>query len=73
MLSVRADCHTAFRKGLYFIVITVTVVTLPVDIGFLLRGPTRKPGDCHTIVTVTVTEETDWVRGLLGGVSVVTS
>jgi hypothetical protein len=73
VLSVRSDCHTAFRKGLYFIVLTVTVVTLPVAIGFLLTVPTRKPRDSHTIVTVTVTEETDWVRSLLGGVTVVTS
>jgi hypothetical protein len=31
--------HTAIRKKLYFIVITVTTVILPISIGFLHDGP----------------------------------
>jgi hypothetical protein len=47
-----------FRKALHFTVTTVTVVTLPVSMGFLYDGPYVDPHDRHSIVLVTVTERT---------------
>ncbi len=37
------ECRTAFRKRSYFIVITVTTVTLSVSIRFLRDGPFAEP------------------------------
>jgi hypothetical protein len=40
--------------------------------GFLRDGPYPKPPDRHSIVTVTVTEETAWATGFFARVTVVT-
>lgn len=37
-LPVRSDCHTAFRKPVHFIVMTVTVVIRPLSTEFLRDG-----------------------------------
>jgi hypothetical protein len=43
LLSVRPDHRTAFRKRPYFIIMSVTIVTLPISMGFLRDGDREKP------------------------------
>jgi hypothetical protein len=59
--GLRRECRTAFRKRSYFIVITVTIVTLPMSMGFLrdaLNGCDR-----HFVVTSTVTARSLYLGG----------
>jgi hypothetical protein len=41
--GLRRERRTAFRKRLHFIVITVTIVTLPVSMTFYRDGPFAEP------------------------------
>lgn len=45
------------REPLHFTVMSVTIVTLPISMGFSRDGPYPSPRDRHTIVTLIVTEE----------------
>ena len=53
-------------------VMSVTGVTLPVFIGLLRNAAYTLSRDRHVIVTVTVSEETPYLSGLLAGVTVMT-
>ena len=54
------------------IVMTVTVVTFPVFIELLRDAACTLSRDRHVIVTVTVTEETPYLSGLLATVTAMT-
>jgi hypothetical protein len=58
-----------FRQPLHFTVMSVMTATLSISMGFLRDGPMRNPRDRHSIVTVTVTERTAYVSGLLARVT----
>jgi hypothetical protein len=60
------------RKPVQIIVMSVTVVTLPVFIELLRDAAYTLSRDRHVIVTVTVTEETPYLSGFLAGVTVMT-
>ena len=57
------------RKPVQIIVMTVTVVTLPLFIKLLRDAACTLSRDRHVIVTVTVTEETPYLSGLLATVT----
>ena len=60
------------RKPVQIIVMTVTVVTLPLFIKLLRDAACTLSRDRHVIVTVTVTEETPYLSGLLATVTLMT-
>jgi hypothetical protein len=61
------------RKAVQIIVMSVTVVTLPVFIELLRDAAYTLSRDRHVIVTVTVTEETPYlISGLLATVTAMT-
>ncbi len=60
------------RKAVQIIVMSVTVVTLPVLIGLLREAGYTLSRDRHVIVMVSVTEETPYLSGLLATVTVMT-
>ena len=66
------QASVVLRKPVQFIVMTVTVVTLPVFIELLRDAAYALPRDRRFIVTVTVTEETPYLSGFLTGVTVMT-
>ena len=60
------------RKPVEIIVMSVTVVTLPVFIELLRDAACTLSRDLHGIVTVIVTEETPYLSGLLATVTAMT-
>jgi hypothetical protein len=60
------------RKAVQIIVMTVTVVTLPIFIELLRDAACTLSRDRHVIVMVSVTEETPYLSGFLAGVTVMT-
>jgi hypothetical protein len=75
-LDLTAECPTPFREPLQFIVIAVTGVirgTFPHTYGvFYMTINSWRVRDRRVIVTVTVTEETPYLSGLLATVTVMT-
>jgi hypothetical protein len=66
------QASVVLRKAVQIIVMTVIVVTLPVFIELLRDAACTLSRDRHVIVTVTVTEETPYLSGLLVVVTVMT-
>ena len=66
------QASVVLRKAVQIIVMSVTVVTLPVIIELLRDAVCTLSRDRHVIVTVTVTEETPYLSGFLAGVTVMT-
>ena len=62
-----AQASVVLRKAVQIIVMSVTVVTLAVFIELLRAAAYPLSRDRHVIVTVTVTEETPYLSGLLAG------
>ena len=60
-----AQASVVLRKAVQIIVMSVTVVTLPVFIGLLRDAAYTLSRDRHVIVTVTVTEKALLHRGSL--------
>ena len=67
-----AQASVVLRKAVRIIVMSVTVVTLPVFIELLHDAANTLSRDRHIIVTVTVTEETPYLSGLLTTVRAMT-
>ena len=67
-----AQASVVLRKAVQMIVMSVTVLTLPVFIELLRDAACTLSRDRHVIVTVTVTEETPDLSGLFAGVTVMT-
>src|SRR5215210_7131769 len=67
-----AQESVVLRKPVQIIVMSVTVVTLPVFIELLRDAAYTLSRDRHVIVTVIVTEETPHLSGLLATVTVMT-
>jgi hypothetical protein len=67
-----AQASVVLRKAVQIIVMSVTVVTLPVFIELLRDAAYTLSRDRHVIVTVIVTEETTYLSGLLATVTVMT-
>ena len=67
------QASVVLRKAVQIIVMSVTVVTLAVFIGLLREAAYTLSRDRHVIVTVTVTEETPYLSGLLADVKVMTA
>jgi hypothetical protein len=67
-----AQASVVLRKPVQIIVMSVTVVTLPVFIELLRDAACTLSRDLHGIVTVIVTEETPYLSGLLADVTVMT-
>jgi hypothetical protein len=59
-----AQASVVLRKAVQIIVMSVTVVTLPVFIELLREAACTLSRDLHGIVTVIVTEETPYLSGL---------
>jgi hypothetical protein len=66
------QASVVLRKAVQIIVMSVTVVTLPVFIELLRDAACTLSRDRHGIVTVIVTEETPHLSGLFAGVTVMT-
>ena len=66
------QASVVLRKPVQIIVMSVTVVTLPVFIELLRDAAYTLSRDRHGIVTVIVTEETPHLSGLFAGVTVMT-
>ena len=66
------QASVVLRKPVQIIVMTVTVVTLPVFIELLRDAACTLSRDRHVIVTVTVTGETPHLSGFLATVTVMT-
>ena len=66
------QASVVLRKAVQIIVMSVTVVTLPVFIELLREAACKLSRDRHVIVTVTVNEETPYLSGLLATVTVTT-
>jgi hypothetical protein len=66
------QASVVLRKPVQIIVMSVTVVTLPVFIELLRDAAYTLSRDRHFIVTVSVTEETPDLSGLLATMTVVT-
>src|SRR5215208_1219930 len=66
------QASVVLRKPVQIIVMSVTVVTLPVFIELLRDAAYTLSRDRHVIVTVIVTEETPDLSGLLATVTVMT-
>ena len=66
------QASVVLRKPVQIIVMSVTVVTLPVFIELLRDAACTLSRDRHVIVTVIVTEETPDLSGLLAGVTAMT-
>jgi hypothetical protein len=66
------QASVVLRKAVQIIVMSVTVVTLPVFIELLRDAACTLSRDRHVIVTVTVTEETPYLSGLLATVTAMT-
>ena len=56
----------------YFIVMSVTIVTLPLDMGFIDDARFQKSSDSRFIVTVTITARSLYLSGLPPAVTAVT-
>ena len=67
-----AQASVVLRKAVQIIVMSVTVVTLPVFVELLRDAAYTLSRDRHGIVTVIVTEETPHLSGLLATVTVMT-
>jgi hypothetical protein len=67
-----AQASVVLRKAVQIIVMSVTIVTLAVFIGLLRDAASTFSGYRHFIVTVSVTEETPYLSGLLASMTVVT-
>ncbi len=67
-----AQASVVLRKAVQIIVITVTVVTLPVFIELLRDAAYTLSRDRHVIVTVIVTEEMPYLSGFLATVTAMT-
>ncbi len=67
-----AQASVVLRKPVQIIVMSVTVVTLPVFIELLREAACTLSRDRQVIVTVTLTERTPYLSGLLAGVRVMT-
>ena len=65
-----AQASVVLRKAVRIIVMSVTVVTLPVFIGLLCDAGYTLSRDRHVIVILSVTEETPYLSGLLATVTV---
>jgi len=48
--GLRSECNIASKKPLHFTVMSVTVVTLPMSMGFLHDGPYPELSGRHFIV-----------------------
>ena len=66
------QASVVLRKAVQIIVMSVTVVTLPVFIELLRDAACTLSRDLHGIVTVIVTEGTPYLSGLLATVTVMT-
>jgi hypothetical protein len=66
---LRRERCTAFREPLHFIVITVTVVALPMSKGFLRDDPL--PGSPCTVTPIVI-EKSPYLCGSLRGVTMIT-
>jgi hypothetical protein len=66
------QASVVLRKPVQIIVMTVTVVTLPVFIELLRDAACTLSRDRHVIVTVTVTEETPYLSGFLAPMTAMT-
>ena len=66
------QASVVLRKAVQIIVMSVTVVTLPVFIELLRDAAYTLSRDRHGIVTVIVTEETPHLSGLLATVTAMT-
>jgi hypothetical protein len=66
------QASVALRKAVQIIVMSVTVITLPVFIELLRDAACTLSHDRHVIATVTVTEETPYLSGLLATVTAMT-
>jgi hypothetical protein len=71
-LVAAMQASVVLRKPVQIIVMSVTVVTLPVFIELLRDAACTLSRDRHVIVTVTVTEETPYLSGLLATVTAMT-
>jgi hypothetical protein len=71
-LVAAMQASVVLRKPVQIIVMSVTVVTLPVFIELLRDAACMLSRDRHVIVTVTVTEETPYLSGLLATVTAMT-
>ena len=67
-----AQASVVLRKPVQIIVMSVTIVTLAVFIGLLRDAASTFSGYRHFIVTVSVTEETPDLSGLLATMTVMT-
>jgi hypothetical protein len=67
-----AQASVVLRKPVQIIVMSVTAVTLPVFIELLRDAACTLSRDRHVIVTVTVTEETPYLSGLLAPMTLMT-
>jgi hypothetical protein len=66
-LVAAMQASVVLRKPVQIIVMSVTVVTLPVFTELLRDAAYTLSRDRHVIVTVIVTEETPYLSGLLAG------
>ena len=66
------QASVVLRKTVQIIVMSVTVVMLPVFIEVLRDAECTLSRDRHVIVTVTVTEETPYLSGLLAPMTAMT-
>src|SRR5918993_5708522 len=66
------QASVVLRKAVQIIVMSVTVVTLPVFIELLRDAAYTFSGYLHFIVTASVTEETPYLSGFLACVTVMT-
>jgi hypothetical protein len=66
-----AQASVVLRRSVRIIVMSVTGVTLPVFIEYCVTLHVRSL-DCLVIVTVTVTQETSYLSGLLAAVTAMT-
>jgi hypothetical protein len=71
-LVAAMQASVVLRKAVQIIVMTVIVVTLPVFIELLRDAAYTLSRDRHVIVTVTVTEETPYLSGLLATMTAMT-
>ena len=67
-----AQASVVLRKAVQIIVMSVTVVTLPVFIELLHDAAYTLSRDRHVIAMVSVSEETPYLSGLRAGVTVMT-
>jgi hypothetical protein len=71
-LVAAMQASVVLRKAVQIIIMSVTVVTLAVFIELLRDAASTLSRDRQVIVTVSVTEETPYLSGLLATVTVMT-